>query len=161
MAGYGAQAAGVSPAGYGDADEAASPIGDFLTIPSTGVMSSAALIDPVKRDLVVDPTTGRTVGMNPIQQIVMLSVHTDYGSAAVRNMGNKLRTIDRITANFEQQCLSVLTDALAKPIADGFVQVLGFTSFRAGRNDGLKEGQTYGRLRWKDLTTGEEKESLV
>jgi hypothetical protein len=160
MAGIGIQPAGTSPAGFGTPATGTAPTGTLLQ-QSGGAMSSARRIDPRTRDLVLNPHTGRVLGMNPVQQMVQLAVHTDKGSAAVREMGNELRKIDRITPNFERRCLTTLTNALKSLSDAGYIEVLGFSAFKAGRKDGLQEGQTYGRLRWRDLTTNAEQEERI
>lgn len=161
MGGFGKQPAGSTNAGYGQPRSATAQSGALLRDTRTSESYGARKIDPVTRDYVLDTAAGRLLGMPDVQQIVHLSVHTDKGSSAVKAMGNELRKIDRITTAFERKCLSILTDALKVPIDLGYVEVLGFTAFKAGPKDGLREGQAYGRLRWRDLTTNEEREALV
>ncbi len=155
MLGVGGQPAGSTPAGYGTPATGPARLGNVMRLPN-GTMSSARLIDARTKDYVMDPETHRLLGMLPVRQIVQQAMTTDLGSAAVREMGNRLRGIDRITSNFEARCLSVLTDALQIAISRGLVEVIGFSTFKAGPKDGLQPGQTYGRMRWRDLTTGKE-----
>lgn len=161
MAGAGRQKAGSTPAGIGTSEEATPLGGAFLRDTKTGASFGVRQVDPEKRDYVMDEH-GRTLGMNYVQHVVQMSVHTERGSAAVREMGQRLRTIDRVTPNFETQILAILTEAVQPLIDLGYVEVLGFSHFVAGNDrNGLRRGATYGRFRWKDLTTGEEHKEIV
>lgn len=161
MAGAGRQKAGTTPAGFGTSEPATTRGGAFLRDTLTGKSFGVRKIDPTTRDYVIDEH-GRLLGMNYVQHVVQMSVHTEQGSAAVQSMGHRLRTMQRVTPNFEKQMLAVLTDALQPLIDRGYIEVLGFSHFRAGNNrNGLRPGATYGRLRWKDLTTGEEHKEIV
>lgn len=162
MAGFGTQAAGRSNAAFGTPGTAAAFGGGILRNTATGARHDARLIDPVTRDYVLDEDNpGRLLGMSATKQGVLLSVGTERYSSAVRLMGQELRKIDRITPNFERRVLDKLIDALQPLIDTRQIAVLGFTTFKAGPKDGLAPGQTYGRLRWKDLTTDAEYEELV
>ncbi len=159
--GAGSQPAGSSAAGYGTPALGHEPFGDLLQIAETGAMSSARLIDQTTRDYVLDADSGRLRGMNAVHQIVQMSVQTNKASSAVREMGNELHKVDRITDNFQLHCLTILTDALQSPISRGLVEILDFSVFKAARGSGLREGQTYGRLRWRDLTTGKDHKEII
>lgn len=160
MAGFGRQPAGTSNAGWGTPGQAIAIEGGPLRDPQTSALMGSRRIDPHTRDYVVDQY-GRISGMADVQQLVQLAVHTERGSAAVRDLGQTLRSIQRVTSNFERHCLAVLTAALQNLIDLGLIEVTGFVSFKAGKADNLQPGQTYGRLRWRDLTTDEEHEELI
>ena len=161
MAGAGLQAAGTTPAGFGTAPTATVPEGAFLRDTKTGKSLGARRIDPNKRDYVLD-TNGRILGVNYVRHVVQMSIHTEQGSAVIQAMGHRLRTIDRITPNIENQILSMLTEAVQPLIDQGLIDVIGFTHFVAGNDlNGLKRGAIYGRFTWRDLTTKTEHEEFI
>lgn len=159
MAGFGLQPAGTSNAGWGSPPTAQEQTGRMLA-DAQGQSTGARKIDPVTKDYELNEH-GRIAGMAPVAQIVQLSVRTEKFSSAVAEMGQLLRSVDRVTANIEARCLAQLTDALRPAVDAKLVEVLGFSTFKASKRDGLREGVTYGRLRWRDLTTGREAEEIV
>lgn len=161
MSGAGKQAAGTSSSGFGTSTAATEFGGAFLRDDKTGRVLGARKIDPRSLDYQLD-ANGRALGMRDVRQMVQLALHTEYNSSAVRGFGHKLRSIDRITGNFEKRVLDVLTQALQPLIRAGLIEVLGFSEFRAGDNrNGLPRGAAYGRLRWRDLTTRKEREEFL
>jgi hypothetical protein len=153
MSGAGIQAAGTTSAGFGTPSTATVPEGAFLRDTKTGRSLGARQIDPNTRDYVLD-TNGRILGVNYVRHVVQMSVHTERGSSAVQEMGHRLRTIQRITPNIEQQILTTLTEAVQSLINQGLIEVIGFTHFVAGDGvNGLNRGAVYGRFQWRDLTT--------
>ncbi len=160
MAGVGLQSAGTSSAGYGSISPINPNSGRVLRDPLVVGSSGSRRIDPFTRDYVVD-TDGRLSGMPNVPQLVQLAITTEFNTSAPRGMGHKLKSIDRVTANFEQVVLSVLTNALKRLVDLRLVEVVGFSSFKSGKKDGLQPGQTYGRLQWRDLTTNTVHEEIV
>jgi len=161
MAGVGLQGAGLTPAGFGTPAEATTPGGAFLRDEKTGKSLGARKIDPSTKDYVLD-SNGRLLGVNYVRHVVQMSVHTERGSAAVQEMGHRLRTLERITPNIEQQILSILTEAVQPLVDQGLIEVVGFSHFTAGDDrNGLKRGAVYGRFRWRDLTADAEFEELI
>src|SRR3990167_8722863 len=161
MSGAGLQGAGLTSAGYGTPATATGPTGALLRDTRTGESLSARKIDPNTRDYVLDEH-GRILGVDYVRHVVQMSVHTDRGSAAVQEMGQMLRTIDRITPNVEQRILLTLTDALRPLINQGLIEVVGFSGFVAGDgSNGLPRGAVYRRLLWRDLTTGQEHAEII
>jgi hypothetical protein len=154
MAGFGTQKAGTSSAGYGPGGTATVQGGAMLQ-DSTGAVTCARKIDPRTRDYALD-TNKRLAGMDPVQQIVHLCAHTESASSAVQALGQSLRDLKVVSPNFKAAILDKLTEALRDPISRGLVEIIDFTDFRAGAAGGLQPGQVYGRLRWRDLTTGQE-----
>ena len=153
MAGVGIAGAGLTPAGFGTPPTAAVPEGAFLRNEKTGASLGARRIDPHTRDYVLDDN-GRILGVNYVRSVVQMSVHTEVNSAVVQSMGHRLRTIDRITPNIEQQILTILTEAVQPLINQGLIEVVGFRNFVAGDDlNGLKRGAVYGVFEWRDLTT--------
>ena len=153
MAGAGLQGAGLTSAGFGTPPTAPVPEGAFLRDTKTGASLGARKIDPNTRDYVLD-ANGRILGVNYVRHVVQMSVHTERGSAAVQDMGHRLRTIERITPNIEQQILSILTEAVQPLVSQGLIEVVGFTHFVAGNGlNGLQRGAVYGVFEWRDLTT--------
>lgn len=156
--GFGSQGFGSTPYGIGTPTPATAPSGALLRDPLTGRTMDARRIDPSIRDYAIDTASGRILGMSATKHNVLLAVHTEIASSAMRELGQDLRSLDRITSNFQRRLESTLTNALKHLIDRELVRVLGITSFKAGPNDGLKPGQTYGRLKFVDLTTGKEHE---
>lgn len=160
MSGFGRQPAG-RQAGFGEPVSASPLTGEILQDPTTGQSQGARYINPRTGDYELDPYTGRLRGMKPSRQAVQLSVHTRMQSAVLKGMGQRLYRLQRITTNFEAAVLNEITVAL-KPLIDArIITLLGFSAFKAGRKDGLPEGRTFGRVRWRDLTTNEEHEEIV
>lgn len=157
MSGAGIQGAGLSVAGFGTSPVATGLGGRFLADRiNKSVSHSTRLIDPIKRDYVMDEY-GRLLGANHVRHAVQMSVHTERGSSAVQEMGHRLRSLQRITPNFERQVLAVLTEAVQPLIDRGLIEVVGFTAYRQGDGqNGLARGAVYGRFLWRDLTTRQE-----
>lgn len=161
MPGAGLQGGGTTSAGLGTSASATAQGGAFLRDTKTGISHGARMIDPNTRDYVLDDN-GRILGLDYVKHAVQMSIHTDRGSSAVQSMGQRLRTLDRITPNFERRVLAILTEALQPLITLGYIEVLGFDQFTAGSAaNGLMPGAVFGRLRWRDLTTGEEEKELI
>ena len=156
MPGIGKQTAGSSPAGYGEAVPSTPQGGAFLRDPKTGRTLGARRINPNTRDFEVDEN-GRILGIDSVKHAVQMSIHCEQGSAADTRTGQRLRSLDRITPNFDKRVLSILTEALQPLITSGMIEVLGFIAFKVGDDrNGMRRGAIYGRLRWRDLTTGQE-----
>lgn len=161
MSGAGLQSAGDTSAGFGTSDAATVFGGAFLRDTRTGAVLGARKVNPTTRGYELD-ANGRVVGMNSVYQMVQIAVHTTYNSSAVRGLGQRLSSLDRITANFDKRVLEVLREALQPLIRAGFIEVLGFESFQKGNGrNGMIRGGVYGRLRWRDLTTKQERVEIV
>jgi len=156
MAGAGNQGAGASSAGGGTPALANVPSGGFLADPWSKVPLGARKVDPHTRDYVIDKVTGRIIGVGSVRAAVQMSVHTAKRSSAVFEMGHDLAAIQRITPNTRKRVLATLTDALAPLIRLGLVEVVGFTQYKVGDGlNGMERGAVFGRLQWRDLTTGQ------
>lgn len=160
MAGFGIQPAGTSSAGFGSIEPINPNSGRALNDPKKVGSYGSRRIDPFTRDYVLN-NDGRVDGMPNVAQLVQLAITTEFNTSAVRGMGNNLKKIDRVTANFEQVVLTTLTSALKRLVDLRLVEVLGFSSFKSGKKDGLQPGQTYGRLQWRDLTTSAVHEEII
>lgn len=161
MAGAGAQAAGTTSAGFGTPATATVPGGAFLRDEKTGASLGARKIDPNTKDYVLD-SNGRVLGVDYVRHAVQMTLQTERGSAVVQSMGHRLRSIDRVSPNIEQQILVVLTEAMQPLVDQGLVEVVGFSHFVAGNDaNGLKRGAVYGRFRWRDLTTNQPHEEII
>jgi hypothetical protein len=164
MSGVGQQSGGTSSSGFGDSAEATARGGSFLRDTLTGKSLGTRLINPATKDYVMDDDNGRILGQHYVQHAVQMSIATVQGSAADTEMGHRLASLDRISPNFARQVEALLTEAL-KPLTDrGLVEVKGFVQATVGLGgniNGLERGAIYGRLLWKDLTTGlEHKEAF-
>ena len=154
--GFGSQGFGSTPYGIGTPTPATAPSGGLLRDPTTGRTMDARRIDPSIRDYALDTSAGRILGMSATKHNVIIAVHTELNSSAMRGLGQELRKLDRVTSNFQRRLEATITSCLKHLIDRQLVRVLGITTFRAGAKDGLQPGQTYGRLSFVDLTTGEE-----
>lgn len=155
MPGIGRQGAGSTNAGYGTTDPVATNGGAFLRDPTTGKTLGARRINPVTRDFVLDEH-GRILGVDSVRHMVQMSIHTERGSAADTACGQRLRSLDRITPNFDKRVLAILTEALEPLVVRGMIEIVDFVGFKTGNDsNGLPRGAVYGRLQWRDLTTGQ------
>jgi len=161
MSGAGLQKAGRTTAGYGTSPDATTFGGGFLRDEITGETLGARLIDPRSRTFVLDEN-GRILGMSTVRHAVLIAVHTVQNSSAVRGLGNRLSSIQRIGPNIERQVFSILSEALRPLVQAGMVEVLGFSQFVAGDSkNGMLAGAVFGRLKWRDLTTKQTHEEFI
>ena len=161
MSGAGLQKAGKTSAGFGTSSEATVFEGGFLRDEITGETLGARLINPKTKGFVLD-SNGRLLGMKSVRQAVLIAIHTVRDSSAVRGLGNRLSSIDRIGSNIERQILNILSEALAPLVQAGLVEVVGFSQFKAGDGkNGMLPGAVFGRFRWKDLTTKQPYEEII
>lgn len=159
MSGAGLQPAGTSSAGIG-APLAGNPQSGVVFQGQDSASNGSRYIDPHTRDYVIN-SDGRIAGTPNVPHLVQFAITTERNSSAVRSIGQELRKLDRITPNFEKRVLSVLTDALQPLIDARLVEVVGFASFKSSSTDkGVSSGRVYGRLLWRDLTTGGEPQEL-
>lgn len=160
MAGFGLQPAGTSNAGYGTPNTAATLTGKLFQDPTTGKVHGGRYIDPAARDYRLNEDD-RLAGMDNVQQMVHLAIHTRRASSAIANLGNRLHELEVITGNFEKLVLAILVEAIQPLIDGGIIAVLGFSTFRIGPDGNLLPGAAWGRFRYRDLTTGLERETGV
>ena len=161
MSGAGIQGAGTTSAGFGTSEDAAVPGGVILRDVKTGRSFSDRKIDTFTRDYVLDEF-GRLLGMNGVQHAIQVALSSELDSSAVKGLGQRLRSIDRITSNFDRQVLSILTEAVQPLIIMGLIEVLGFVQAKAGDDkNGLRRGAVYGKFLWRDLTTKIEHEEVI
>lgn len=145
MSGFGSQPAGSSPYGLGTPATAPSQAGGIFVDPATGLSTGSRLIDPATRDYVYDEN-GRAVGMSDVQQLVFLAVSTRKGSAAMRELGQELEKIDRITANTARRVDVTMRDAVQHLVSRGLIAVTGTTVEVVGSS------RIQMSLLWRDLT---------
>ncbi len=115
---------------------------------------NARRIDPVTKDYAFE-SHDRIAGMTTGQQNVYLGVQTDLGTSAVLGLGQELRSIKTITASFARRVDSTLRQALSGPVLRGEILILTVSTTRIGKTG------AFARVRWRDLSTGEEKETDV
>lgn len=152
--GAGFSPAGLTPYGYGTPDQAPEPGGKALRNALTGQPVEARRIDARSRDYVFD-AFGRIEGMSSGQQAIYLAYATERRSSAVRELGNRLRDVKVITANFARQVEDILREAAAVAVAAGLVEILDVTVVRRGTSGAVSQ------VRWVDKTTGREQTSEV
>lgn len=111
--GFGLAPFGLSPYGYGSPALANPNIGLIFKKQDNSIGSSR-LIDPATRDYKVDPTTGRMLGMDDMQQMVYLALVTVKGSSTVALLGQSFTSIKIITQNIEAQIDNEVRRALEK-----------------------------------------------
>lgn len=134
---------------YGSGTSSAAPVagGGLLINKSTNESTGSRFIDPRTKDYVLD-ANGKALGMNDVAQLVHVAVSTDRGSSAVRNLGQELARIDRISPNFARRvsdtlvgCVQHLVDLGLIEVVDIFVDTVKYVP-----------GRAYARLVWRDLT---------
>ena len=153
MSGVGVQKAGATSAGYGTSPAATEFGGGFLRDSTNGRSLGARMIDSKSRDYVRDEN-GRTLGRSSVRAAVQYCISTERGSAADTTIGHRLKTLKRISPNFERAVDSVLRDAVAPLVQRGLIEVIAFREYRKGDGtNGLPRGAIYGRFEWRDLTT--------
>ncbi len=160
MSGAGIQSAGTSSAGFGAPDEG-NPQDGVVFEGLKGTSNGSRYIDQRTRDFVIN-SDGRAQGMPNVPHLVQMAITMVRNSSAIRGLGQELQKLDRITPNFEARVLGVLTQALQHLIDAKLVEVVGFASFKSSQTDkGLRPGQVYGRLLWRDLTTSDEPREVL
>lgn len=128
---------------------------------ATGLQEGSRKIDPFTRDYVLDDF-GRAVGINSVQHLVQMAIHTERGSSAMTELGQQLRKIDRVTDNVEQRVDTTLRAALKHLIDQGLIAILKIETLILNRLDSSQRpGRVFVRLLWRDLSTSEEQESIV
>lgn len=148
MSGFGSQPFGSSPYGIGTPAAATESGGSILRDETTGQAWGSRKIDPVTKDYVLDDN-GRILGMSDVHQLVLLAVSTTKGSSAMRQLGQEIKGIDRITTNFVRRVDTTLRAAVQHLVDKELIEVLGVTV------DVVRPGVTLARLRWRDLASGE------
>lgn len=149
MSGAGNMPLGLGPYGLGTPAVAA-PQGGATLSDHSGVQRGSRFIHPVTRDFAVD-ANGHKIGMNDKRQLVQLAVSTELGSASVRSLGNRLKSIVRISDNFAKQVDNVLRTALAHLTNKNTITILSIDVNRL-----KSQGGAYARLRWMDPDSGDE-----
>lgn len=145
MSGFGSQSFGSAPYGLGTPAAAPDLGGKALTHPDTGEQTGSRHIDPATKDYALDDY-GRIAGMSNVHQLVLLAVSTKKGSAAMRQLGNELMNIQRITTNFARRADSELRRAVQHLVDRRLIEIVG-TSV-----DIVGPGVARARLLWRDLT---------
>mgnify|MGYP000142922689 CR=1 FL=1 len=84
--------------------------------------------------------------MSDVQQLVHMAVATDLGSSAVRNLGQQLRQIERVSSNFEALVTNALEGAVQHIVNAGLIEVVGVVV------EVVRPGVAHARLLWRDLT---------
>jgi len=154
MSGFGSQPFGSTPYGLGTPAVAAELGGKVLRNEQNGESTGSRRIDPVTGDYVLDDN-GRILGMDDVKHLVFMAVATDKGSSAMRQLGHELRRIDRITSNFTRRVDSTLRAAVQHLVNRELIEVVG-TEVQV-----IRPGVAFARLRWRDLETGLEDETIV
>lgn len=151
MSGAGLQGAGTTSAGFGSPTRGTEEGGAILRDETTGASFGGRKIDPSTGDYVLDEND-RLVGMNNIQQLVML---------AVLNAAPALQDIDRLTDGFDRAASAILSNECQSLVDQGLIEVIGVRDVRLGARGGLKQGQAVYKFLWRDLTTSTDQESPI
>lgn len=154
MSGFGTQSYGTSPYGVGTPAVATPLGGSVLRNPYTSKATGSRYIDPGGKDYVLD-ANGRILGMDDVQQLVLMAVSTTKGSSAMRTLGHELQQIDRITPNFARRADRTLRAAVQHLVDRKMISVVG-TSVTVGR-----PGFGQVSITWRDLSTNTENETRV
>lgn len=155
MPGFGSQPFGSSSYGLGTPALAPKQGGSLLRDPQTGATLDALLIDPKKRDYVLD-ANGRALGMPRTRQMVQIALATAKDSSAMKGLGIDLAGIETITPALERQIDSALRDAVQHLVDQRLIVVLGTSMFNAGPDDGLPAGAVLTRFNFRDIESGQD-----
>lgn len=147
MSGFGSTACGSSPYGLATPVTAPQFEGSILRDEFSGETRGSRRIDSYTKDYVLD-ANGRILGMNDTQQLVLLAVSTTKGSAAMRDLGQALSRIERITSNTESLIRSELHSALQSLIDAGRIEFQGIDV------DFVRPGVVHVHVLWRDVSTG-------
>lgn len=155
MSGIGIFPFGLGAYGIGTPVTVPSPAGKIYE-DSAGDQQGSRYINPTTGDFEFN-SNGRTVGMRSIRQLVQMRVATDLGSASMRELGNNLKTIQRVTDNIEKQVDNSLRTALGDLVSNNLISIDRIT---IDRITGLSAG-IFVRMQWRDLSTGETFEEKI
>lgn len=148
---------GLCIAGFGSPATTDPPLGKIL-LKSDGQQASARKINSYLQDYEIDSTTGRTVGMNEVQQQVYLALATVKGSAASINVGSRVSRIqtkgDGFDLKVENEVRAALQSLLTtKRIILHSVEVIDDSS--------LNRTQARIHVRWSDVRAGELQTTII
>ena len=146
---------GVQPYGIGTPAPVTAATGIALKDPVEGQQQGSRKINPATGDYVLDTTSMRIQGMSDTKQLVLLAVNTTKGSSAMRSLGHEIRSIDRITSNFVRRVDSTLRMAVQHIVNRGLIEVVSVDV------EVVRPGVALARLRWRDLSSGVEDETLI
>ena len=73
----------------------------------------------------------------------------------MRSLGHEIRSIDRITSNFVRRVDSTLRMAVQHIVNRGLIEVVSVDV------EVVRPGVALARLRWRDLSSGVEDETLI
>lgn len=142
----------MTPAGVGTPAVGTANAGSVMRNANDGSIANARSIDPGTRQYVID-SNGRITGTTSTRQLVQLAVSTTLGSSAVKQLGNDISRIDRITDNFARRVSDVFTKALAPLVTR---KLIAINSIDVQQVQGSR---AYALIKWTDLSSGAE-ESL-
>lgn len=145
MSGFGSQPFGSSPYGIGTPAVAEAAGGKLLRDSVSGKSTGSLLIQD--GDYVFDEN-GRLLGMDDVKQLVYLAVKTTKGSSAMRELGQTIRKIDRITSNIEYRVEATLRAAVKHLIDKELVEIISV------KVEQIREGVVIARMAWRNLLTG-------
>lgn len=148
MAGFGSQPFGSSPYGIGTPAVATELGGKLFQDAASGEQTGSRKIDPLTRDYEINDY-GRIAGMSNVKQLVLLAVSTKRGSSAMRELGQELQSIERITSNFARRVDTTLRRSVQHLVDRGLITVIDTTV------EIVRPGVARARLRWRDISTGE------
>ena len=89
--------------------------------------------------------------MSETKQLVQLACQTTRGSSAVKELGNDMFTVDRITDSFAQRVQAVYQNALADLVNRKLIAIV---SIDVTANVNGSPTRAFVLLKWRDLTTG-------
>lgn len=153
QAGFGLCPMGVGPYGFGT-PAATLPTTGAIFVDPKGNQQNGRRIDPVTKQYVYD-ANGNAVGASSAVQMMYLACTTDLGSSAISDLGNDLKTIKDIGADFQQRVVSVYTTATARLVARGIVAIRSITVQQAVWSGGTRATPV---IKFTDLTTGKPEE---
>lgn len=154
MSGIGVQAAGVSPAGLGDAATATAQSGSVFKDSSTRRQLDCRRINATTGQYEFG-TDGRIVGDTTVRQLVKLAFKTSLGTATDSTLGQNFFAIKDITNDIEQQVRTRSAEALRRMTDARLVELVDTRVERSA------SGALLVTVLFRDLTTGEQEEITI
>lgn len=146
MTAGGSNPGGASPAGAGLPVPGA-PLADKLLIDKSGNQANAVYINPTTGRYEFD-ANGRVIGMNGIQQEVLLALKTVLDSSVVGGFGHSLASVKDFTSDVDKRVDTIIREALQHLVTDKKISIESVVLTKLGTSRGML------RVTWRDLVTG-------
>lgn len=98
---------------------------DLLDWKGTNTIQTSRYIDPITHDFVVS-ATNHLVGMNYVDQEVVIALNTSFNSSVLLGFGQNFLSPKLITTSIKTQLYSLLQQCLSFQIQNGLVVIQSF-----------------------------------